>query len=102
MDEYKAWLEEAGVKLPEHRLDRLAGKVARELELRVGDAITDQVSDAQLAEFETVFLEAQRKQAAWLEKNFPDYAKVVAQVSEKLHKELASSKNPAVTVKHWH
>lgn len=101
MDDYKAWLEEAGVNLPDQRLTRLANKVARELELRVGDVITDQLSDAQLMEFQNVFLEAQRKQAAWLEDNYPDYAKVVRQESKKLHKELTSAKNPAITIKHW-
>jgi hypothetical protein len=101
MDEYKAWLEEAGVKLPEHRLERLAGRVARELEQRIGNVITDQLTDEQLAEFEDVFIEAQKKQAAWLEKHYPDYEKVVEREMKKMYKELTTAKSAALIVKHW-
>ena len=70
MDEYKSWLKEAGVDLPDQRLERLAGKVARQLELRVGNHITDQLSDAQLEEFEEVLAEMQKRQYEWLQKNY--------------------------------
>jgi len=102
MDEYKAWLEEAGVKLPEHRMERLAGRVARELEQRIGDAITEKLTDEQLDEFEDVFIEAQKKQAAWLKKHYPDYEKVVEREAKKIHKELMTAKSAALIVKHWH
>lgn len=102
MDEYKSWLEEAGVKLPEHRLDRLASRIARELEQRVGDTIVDALNEDQIDEFERVFEEAQRKQAEWLEKHYPDYAKVVEREAKRLHKELVTAKHPAVVVKQWH
>jgi succinate dehydrogenase flavin-adding protein (antitoxin of CptAB toxin-antitoxin module) len=102
MDEYKTLLKELGVKLPEHRLDRIAGKLARELELRVGNTITDHLSDEQLDEFESIIADAQKKQAQWLLKHYPDYEKVVAKEAEKIHKELLKAKSPAVLIKHWH
>lgn len=102
MDEYKRWLKEAGVNLPEHRLERVASKLARELELRVGNIITDELTDEQMDAFEDVLTEASRRQAEWLQENYPSYAEVVANEAEQLHKEIVSAKNPAVLIKHWH
>jgi aspartate oxidase len=102
MDEYKALLRGVGVSLPERRLDRLAARVARELELRVGNVITDHLSDEQLEEFEGIIAEAREKQATWLLKHYPDYEKIVAAEGARIHKELAKAKSPAVLIKHWH
>lgn len=102
MDEYKTLLKELGVKLPEHRMDRVAAKLARELELRVGNTISDHLNDEQLDEFEKIIAEAHEKQTQWLLKHYPDYSKVVATEAEKIHKELVKAKSPAVLIKHWH
>jgi hypothetical protein len=102
MDEYKTLLRDVGVKLPEHRLDRLAARVARELELRVGNVISDHLTDEQLEEFEKIISEAQRKQEQWLLKHYPEYTKIVAAEAERLSKELAKAKSPAVLIKRWH
>lgn len=102
MDEYKALLKEAGVDLPERRMDRLATKVARELELRVGNTITDHLTDDQLEEFDRIVMEANEKQLKWLLKHYPDYEKVVALEEKKLRKEISKAKSPAILIKHWH
>jgi hypothetical protein len=102
MDEYKAFLRDLGVSLPERRLDRLASRVARELELRVGNTITDELTDEQLEEFEDILAEAQERQAQWLLKHYPEYSEVVAEEDEKLRHELTKAKYPAVLIKHWH
>jgi hypothetical protein len=102
MDEYKALLRELGIKLPDHRLDRLAARLARELEFRAGNVISDHMSDEQLEEFERITFEARQKQEQWLLKHYPDYSKVVAAEAQKIHKELAKAKSPAILIKHWH
>lgn len=102
MDTYKEWLKGLGIDLPDRRLDRLASKVAQELDLRVGGYITDQLSDEQLAEFDEVMEEANRKQMAWLEEHYPDYASVTVEQQKLLLEELKKAKNPAMLIKRWH
>ena len=102
MDDYKAWLKDLGLDMPERRLDRLASKIARELEVRVGAVITDQLNDDQIAKFDAVFEEAARKQAEWLTENYPDYKRVLIAEKDKLHAELTKAKDPGILIKHWH
>lgn len=101
MNEYKTWLKEAGVDLPDHRLERLAAKIAKEFEQRVGDAITGNLTDAQLDHFEQILHEAHQKQLQWLHEHYPNYSEIVEQEAAKLRQELASAKNPAVLLKQW-
>lgn len=72
MDEYKALLKELGVDLPENRLDRIASKLARELEVRVGNVITDHLTTEQLEEFDEIVQEASKRQMQWLHKHYPE------------------------------
>jgi hypothetical protein len=102
MDEYKALLRELGIDLPENRLDRVAAKLARELEVRVGNTITDHMTDKQLDEFEGIIREARERQEHWLLEHYPHYSDVFADEAEKLRKELVKAKNPAILIKHWH
>ena len=57
--------------------------------MRVGITLAEQMSDAQLTEFES-FIDSKDEEGAlkWLESNFPDYKKVVAQELEKLKTEI--------------
>jgi len=59
------------------------------LELRVGMRLADQMTDAQLDEFEA-FIDKNDEEGAlkWLETNFPDYKQVVADELEKLKGEI--------------
>ncbi len=69
------------------------------LEIQVGKRLTDQMSEQQLDEFETMMPAAQdneserlrKEQAAfaWLEKNFPNYKQVVAEEIEKIRLEVS-------------
>ena len=63
--------------------------IVETLELRVGTRLADDMSDAQLDEFE-VFFEAKDDAGAfqWLETNFPEYKKVVRDELEALKVEL--------------
>jgi hypothetical protein len=102
MDTYKAWLRDVGVTLPERRLDRLASRIARELEVRTGSEIIDHLSDEQLDEFDAILEEANQKQLVWLLKHYPDYPKVVEREEKRLRKELKQAKSPVLLIKHWH
>lgn len=61
------------------------------LEMRVGMTLAQQMTEAQLTEFE-VFIDTNDEPAAlrWLESNFPGYKQVVADELEKLKGEIKS------------
>lgn len=63
--------------------------IYEQLEMRVGMRLAEQMSDAQLDEFEK-FVQAQDDNGAfhWLETNFPNYKDVVADEFEKLKGEV--------------
>ena len=60
------------------------------LEMRVGVRLAEQMTDAQLDEFEK-FVQAQDDNGAfhWLETNFPNYKDIVADEFEKLKAEVS-------------
>lgn len=62
------------------------------LELRVGMKLAEQMSDAQLDEFEG-FIDRKDDAGAlkWLETNFPNYKQVVAEELERLKEEIKGS-----------
>lgn len=66
------------------------------LEMRVGMKLAEQMSDAQLSEFEQ-FIDRKDDSGAlkWLETNFPNYKQVVAEEFDKLKSEI---KNDAAKI----
>lgn len=64
-------------------------QIRETLEMRVGTRLADQMSDAQLDEFEQ-FVKTQDDSGAlkWLESNFPNYKDVVNQEFENLKVEI--------------
>jgi ATP-dependent helicase/DNAse subunit B len=84
------YLEQAGLKgLPRGEAEVLLRYVYETLELRVGVALADRMTDRQLDEFEAYF-KAKDDDGAfrWLERNFPDYKEIVAEEHEVLNAEL--------------
>ena len=75
--------------LPKEEKNKLLNHVYETLEMRVGTTLAAKMSNTQLDEFET-FIDANNEAGAlkWLETNFPDYKKVVANELEKLKVEL--------------
>jgi len=75
--------------LPEEERRALLEQMYETLQLRVGMTIAQQMTDEQLDEFET-YIDANDQPGAlkWLETNFPDYKKVVADELEKLKAEI--------------
>lgn len=83
-------LRELGlVSLPEEEKKKLLAHIYETLEMRVGMKLAEQMSDAQLAEFEQ-FIDRNDEAGAlrWLETNFPNYKDVVAAEFENLKAEI--------------
>jgi len=83
-------LQELGLAaLPPEEKKKLLAHVYETLEMRVGMKLAEQMSDAQLTEFEQ-FIDRNDEGGAlkWLETNFPNYKDVVAAEFERLKTEI--------------
>lgn len=83
-------LRELGLgSLPPAEKNKMLAHIYETLELRVGMKLAEQMTDAQLDEFER-FIDANDEAGAlkWLETNFPNYKQVVADELEKLKTEI--------------
>ncbi|HET7827425.1 MAG TPA: DUF5663 domain-containing protein [Candidatus Saccharimonadales bacterium] len=83
-------LRELGLgDLPASEKNKMLAHIYETLELRVGMKLAEQMSDAQLDEFEG-FIDRNDEAGAlkWLETNFPDYKQVVADELDKLKSEI--------------
>lgn len=75
--------------LPQEEKDKLLKQIYETLETRVGMRLAEKMSDEQLDEFEG-FIDTNDEKGAlgWLEANFPNYPKVVAEELDKLKVEI--------------
>ncbi len=83
-------LEELGLgALPPEQKNSMLQHIYETLEMRVGMKLADQMTNDQLDEFEG-FIDKNDEAGAlkWLEGNFPDYKKVVADELETLKEEI--------------
>jgi hypothetical protein len=83
-------LKELGLDaLPADEKKKFLAHIYETLEMRVGMKLAEQMSDAQLTEFEQ-FIDRNDEGGAlkWLEGNFPNYKDVVAEEFEKLKNEI--------------
>src|SRR5437870_3926624 len=83
-------LRELGLgELPAAEKNKMLAHIYETLELRVGMKLAEQMTDAQLDEFEG-FIDKNDEAGAlkWLETNFPDYKQVVADELDKLKAEI--------------
>jgi septum formation inhibitor MinC len=90
-------LQELGLGgLPPAEKNKMLGHIYETLELRVGMRLAEQMTDDQLDEFEG-FIDRNDEAGAlhWLETNFPDYKKVVAEELDKLKGEI-KAQAPAI------
>ncbi len=90
-------LQELGLGgLPSAEKNKMLAHIYETLELRVGMKLAEQMSDAQLDEFES-FIDRNDEAGVlkWLETNFPDYKQVVADELEKLKAEI-NQQAPAI------
>jgi len=83
-------LQELGLAaLPAEEKKKLLAHIYETLEMRVGMKLAEQMSDAQLTEFEQ-FIDRNDEPGAlkWLEANFPHYKDVVSSEFERLKSEI--------------
>jgi hypothetical protein len=83
-------LQELGLAgLPPEEKKKLLAHIYETLEMRVGMKLAEQMSDAQLTEFEQ-FIDRNDEAGAlrWLEANFPNYKDVVSAEFERLKGEI--------------
>jgi hypothetical protein len=95
-------LQELGLgSLPPAEKNKMLAHIYETLELRVGMRLAEQMSDAQLDEFEG-FIDRNDEAGAlhWLESNFPDYKQVVADELEKLKGEVKAQAPAIVEATH--
>jgi hypothetical protein len=78
--------------LPVDEKNKLLAYIYETLELRVGMRLAQQMTDAQLDEFES-FIERNDESGAlqWLEANFPNYKQVVSEELDKLQAEVGQA-----------
>lgn len=87
------FLAELGLgSLPEDEKKKMLGQIYETLEMRVGTKLAQNMSDAQLAEFEKL-MDANDEEGAfkWLQTNVPNYKDVVANELETLKDEVKTA-----------
>lgn len=93
-------LEELGLSaLPQQEKGSLLKHIYETLEMRVGMRLAEQMTNAQLDEFER-FFNAQDDAGAfhWLETNFPNYKDIVAEEYSKLKHEVGQNASSILSV----
>ena len=80
--------------MPEEQKKAFLDYAQEELEVRIGEKISEGMTEEQLNEFDTI--EDQELAIEWLEKNRPDYKEVVASVVEDFKNEIASNKDQII------
>jgi hypothetical protein len=86
-------LKELGLgDLPAEEKNKMLAHIYETLEMRVGVTLAEQMTDAQLDEFES-FIDNNDEAGAlkWLETNFPNYKQVVADELDKLKAEIKAA-----------
>lgn len=91
-------LQELGLgSLPTEEKNKMLSHIYETLEMRVGMTLAQKMTDAQLDEFESyVDKDDQKGALTWLETNFPDYKKVVADELEQLKSEIKATSDDII------
>jgi len=85
--------------LPADHKSKLLQAIYDELEIRVGTAITEQMTDYQVSDFARYTVDANQAEAlSWLEENIPHYKEIVAEEFEKLRNEISALRDEISTV----
>jgi hypothetical protein len=83
-------IKDLGIEnLPKEQQDAILLRVAKTLDLRIGMALADNLSDDKLAEFQALTEKGNEAEIrAWLEANYPNYHNVAAEELAKLKTEI--------------
>ncbi len=86
------FLQEVGLSaMPESEKRNFLAYVREEVEIRVGERISEGVPDYLLNQFDAVTNKAEA--AAWLEKNRPDYREIVVSTIEEIKREILTNRD---------
>ena len=86
------FLQEMGLSaMPEEDKQDFLVYVQEEVEIRIGERISKGLSEAQLAEFDSIT--DQFEATKWLERNRPDYREIVTRTIEELKKEIRANRD---------
>lgn len=85
------FLKDMGIdNMPEDQKKAFLDYAQEELEVRIGEKISEGMSGEKLAEFDAI--ENQELAIKWLEENRPDYKEIVAMVVDDLKNEIAGNR----------
>ena len=86
------FLQEMGLSaMPEEQKQQFLAYVQEELEIRIGERISEGLSEAQLEEFDHITDQAAA--AEWLEKNRPDYRDIVDRTIAEMKEEIRANRS---------
>ena len=89
------FLQEMGLSaMPEEQKQQFLAYVQEELEIRVGERISEGLSEEQLAEFDRIT--DQFEAAEWLERNRPDYREIVDRTISEMKEEIRANRSRLV------
>lgn len=85
------FMKEIGLEeMPEAEKQAFINHAEEELEVRVGRAISKEVSQDQLHDFESI--DDNEQAITWLESNIPDFRKIVSNIFQEFKQELISER----------
>ena len=89
------FLQEMGLSaMPEEQKREFLEYIQEELEVRIGERISKGLTDAQLAEFDS--LTDQAEIGRWLQTNRQDYREIVTRTINEMKEEIRSNRNRLV------
>lgn len=89
------FLQEMGLSaMPEDEKQKFLAYIQEELEVRIGERISQGLSEVQLNEFDMITDQAEATK--WLEQNRPDYRDIVNQTIEEMKAEIRLNRDKLV------
>ena len=86
------FLQEMGLSaMPEDQKQAFLNYAEEELEVRIGEKISQGLTEAQLSEFDMI--EDPTEAVNWLEKNRPDYHEIVNRSIEEMKQEIRANRS---------
>ena len=89
------FLQEMGLSnMPEEEKQKFLDYIQEEVEVRIGERISQGIPETKLNEFD--MLEDQAEAAKWLEANRPDYRDIVNQTIEEMKAEIRANRDKLI------
>lgn len=89
------FLQEMGLSaMPEDEKQKFLAYIQEELEVRIGERISEGLTEVQLNEFDMITDQAEATK--WLEANRPDYRDIVTQTIEEMKAEIRANRDKLI------